>query len=166
MYSHGQIHTIEWWRWRPWIFSHRFRLRWSIFSLYCCIDPHCMSGGYVWIWVFNTYIHSVFLVAMFRFESYRHGSTVYVWWPWLILLDMDLHMSAFMLWVICIMSMGMPTSVIIYYCTVFPCLLVGFWLIVPCSLHTLDKIFQLSLCSNFILWGALCYTLFSSSYDH
>jgi hypothetical protein len=47
----------------------------------------------------------------------------------------------------------MPTSVMIYYCTVFPCLLAGFRPTVPCSLHTLDKVFQLSLCSNFILWG-------------
>ena len=122
-----------------------------------------MSSGYVQIWVFNTYIHSVFLLAMFRFDSYWHGSTVYVWWPWPVLLDMDLRMLAFMLWVICILSMGMPTSVMIYYCTVFPCLLAGFRPTVPCSLHTLDKVFQLSLCSNFILCGALCYTLFSSS---
>ena len=100
---------------------------------------------------------------MFRFESYWHGSTMYVWWPWPILLDMDLCMLTFILWSICIMSVGMPTSMMMYYCTVFPCLLAGFQLTVPCSLHTLDKVFHLSLCSNFILWGVLCYTLFSSS---
>ena len=119
-----------------------------------------MSGGYVQFESL-TQIHNVFLVAMFRFESYWHGSTVYVWWPWPVLLDMDLCMSAFMLWVIYILIMGIPTLVMIYYCTVFTCLLAGFRPIVPCSLHTLDKVFHLSLCSSFILWrGSLLRIIF------
>ena len=78
---------------------------------------------------FSAYIHSVFWVAM-PF-SHWHGSTVYIWWPWLIL-----H---FVIWV----WECLPQKMVYYYAYA--------WLFAGtrpmCSLfstYTFYKVFQLS----------------------
>ena len=77
------------------------RLRWSMYNLWH-IDPLCMFRGYVvLIWNFS---HRSTVYSGGYAIFWRHGSTVYDWWPW----PMSTMSS------ICDLSMGIPTSELVY----------------------------------------------------
>jgi hypothetical protein len=76
------------------------------------------------------WIHDVFLVAISLVND-NHGSAMY--------------RSTTMLRVSYILSMGMPTSVMIKYCTaIFPCVLTGLQPVCSLFQYPSGKVFQLS----------------------
>jgi hypothetical protein len=95
------------------------------------------------------WIHDVILVAISLVND-NNGSAMY----W----------STSMLIVSYILSMGMPTSVMIKYCTTFflcfdrsPTSLFSISIPIRKSISTIKL-------SNFILWGAFCYTTFCCNF--
>jgi len=119
------------------------------------IDPLCMFCRYV-ILIWNLSHRSTVYsgsYAIFRW----HGSTVYDWCPW----PMSIMSS------VCDLSMGMPTSELIYM-IFYRCLVVRRFSIIcaPNSRHThaTYKVYRLSLVSNLILSGAFYYPWFWSSW--
>jgi len=111
------------------------RLRWSMYNLRH-IDPLCMFRGYVIL--IENLSHRSTVYSGGCAIWWRHGSTVYDWWPW----------PWFMMSSVYDLSMGMPTSELIHMILCW-CLDVcrspircafGFW-----HTHTAYKVYRLSL---------------------
>jgi len=84
---------------------------------FCLIHPDCVE---FWVFMAMKYIHYVCMVAMFE-----HGSTMYVWFPWIHFIGMDISIVPYLSIELFVLIMGMPTSdMIIWWC----CILIS-WLL-------------------------------------
>ena len=121
------------------------RLQWSMYNLWH-IDPLCMSRGYV-VLIWN-FLHRSTVYSYGYAIFWRHGSTVYDWWPW----PMSIMSS------VCDLSMGMPTSELIYM--IFCKCLVFRRFPIRCTpgsrhTHTAYKVYRLSLVPSSYFGGIL-----------